>query len=158
MIKHSQITQLNKFAISLQQPKKDVRNGGHFGHGDKRQSFYKLVLSFLMEVARHVQNTQNRKLVIFFQCIKKNRCNCVVFYCDAKHSDISRGSSHFLCYLFFQQILSWSIYNTSNHLLSILKTKILNMGEIRYDIMVLLFGLISLKTKVNSKKTQIIIS
>ena len=32
------------------------------------------------------------------------------------------------------------------------------MGEIRYDIMVLLFGLISLKTKVNSKKTQIIIS
>ena len=159
MIKHSQITQLNKFAISLQHPKKDVRNGGHFGHEDKRQSFYKLVLSFLMEVARHVQNTQNRKLVIFFQCIKKNRCNCVVFHCDAKHSDISRGSSHFLCYLFFQQILSWSIYNTrSNHLLSILKTKILNMGEIRYDIMVLLFGLISLKTKVNSKKTQIIIS
>ena len=72
MIKHSQITQSNKFAISLQYLKKDVRNGGHFWHADKRQSFYKLVLSFLMELARHVQNTQNRKLVIFLQCFRKN--------------------------------------------------------------------------------------
>ena len=30
-----------------------------------------LVLFFLVEVARHVQNTQNRKLVIFLQYIKK---------------------------------------------------------------------------------------
>ena len=71
MIKHSQITQSNKFAISLQYLKKEVRNGGHFWHADKRQSFYKLVLSFLMEVARHVQNTQNRNLVKFLQYIRK---------------------------------------------------------------------------------------
>ena len=38
MIKHSQITQSNKFAIPLQYLKKEVRNGGHFGHGDKHQS------------------------------------------------------------------------------------------------------------------------
>ena len=57
MIKHSQITENNKFAISLQYVKKEVRNGGDFWHADKRQSFYKLVLSFLMEVARRVQNT-----------------------------------------------------------------------------------------------------
>ena len=100
MIKHSQITQSNKFAISLQYLKKEVRNGGHFWHADKRQSFYKLVLSFLMEVARHVQNTQNRKLVIFLQYIKKNCRNYFAFYCDAKHSDIFRGSSHVCCYLF----------------------------------------------------------
>ena len=62
MIKHSQITQSNKFAISLQYLRKGVRNGGHFWLADKRQSFHKSVLSFLMEVARHVQNTQNRKL------------------------------------------------------------------------------------------------
>ena len=62
----------NKFAISLQYLKKESRNGDHFWHADKRQSFYKLVLSFLMEVARHVQNTQNRKLVIFLQYIRKN--------------------------------------------------------------------------------------
>ena len=62
----------NKFAISLQYLKKEIRNGDHFWHADKRQSFYKLVLSFLMEVARHVQNTQNRKLVMFLQYIRKN--------------------------------------------------------------------------------------
>ena len=101
MIKHSQITQSNKFAISLQYLKKVVRNGGHFWHSDKRQSFYKLVLSFLMEVARHVQNTQNRNLVIFLQYMKKNSCNYFVFYCDAKHSDILWGSSHVRCYLFW---------------------------------------------------------
>ena len=39
-------------------------------HADKHKSFYKLTLSFLMEVARHVQSTQNTKLVIFFQYIK----------------------------------------------------------------------------------------
>ena len=46
IIKHSQSTQSNKFAVSFV---------------DKHQSFYKLALSFLMEVARHVQSTQNRK-------------------------------------------------------------------------------------------------
>ena len=72
MIKHFQITQSNKFAISLQYLRKEFRKGGHFWHADKCQSFYKLVLSFLMEVVRHVQNIQNRKLVIFVQYIKKN--------------------------------------------------------------------------------------
>ena len=71
MIKHSQITQSNKFAISLQYLKKEVKNGVHFLHADKHQSFYKMALSFLMEVVRHVQSTQNRKLVIFLEYIKK---------------------------------------------------------------------------------------
>ena len=46
--------------------KKEVRKGVHFLHADEHQSFYKLRL-FLMEVARYVQSTQNRKLVIFLQ-------------------------------------------------------------------------------------------
>ena len=41
MIKHSQINQCSKFAVSLQYLKKEVRNGGHFWPADKRQSFYK---------------------------------------------------------------------------------------------------------------------
>ena len=83
MIKHSQITQSNKFAISLQYLKKEVPNGGHFRQADKRQSFYKLVLSFFMEMARHVQNTQNRKLAIFLQYIKKKSLQllCLLLWC-----------------------------------------------------------------------------
>ena len=71
MIKQSQSTQSNKFAISLKYLKKEVRNGVHFLHADKHQSFYNLVLSFLMEVARHVQSTQKRELLIFLLYIKK---------------------------------------------------------------------------------------
>ena len=66
MIKHLQSTQSNKFAIPLQYLKKEVRKGAHFLHADE-QSFYKLGLLFLMDVARYVQSTQNRKLVIFLQ-------------------------------------------------------------------------------------------
>ena len=36
MIKDSQSTQSNKFAISLQYLKKEVRNGVHFLHEDKQ--------------------------------------------------------------------------------------------------------------------------
>ena len=68
MIKHSQC---NKFAISLQYLKKEFRNEVHFLHAEKRQSSCKLTL-FLMDVTRHVQSTQNRKLVIFLQYIKKD--------------------------------------------------------------------------------------
>ena len=44
MIKHSQSTQINKFAISVQYLKKEVREGVHFLHLDKHQSLYKLTL------------------------------------------------------------------------------------------------------------------
>ena len=53
MIKYSQSTQSNKFAISLQ-----------YLHVHKYQSFCKLSSLFLMEVIKHFQSTQNRKLVI----------------------------------------------------------------------------------------------
>ena len=71
MIKYSQNTRRNKFAISLQYLKKEVRNRVHFLHADKHQSFYKFTLSFSAEVARHIQSTQNRKLVMFLQYREK---------------------------------------------------------------------------------------
>ena len=44
MIKHSQSTQINKFAISLQYLKKEASEGVHFLYLDKHQSFCKLAL------------------------------------------------------------------------------------------------------------------
>ena len=44
MIKHSQNTHINKFAISLQYLKKEVSEGIHFLNLDKHETFYKLVL------------------------------------------------------------------------------------------------------------------
>ena len=60
MVKHSQNTQSNNL-------EKVVRDGVHFQHADKHQRFYKLSISFLMEVARHVHSTKNTKLLIFLQ-------------------------------------------------------------------------------------------
>ena len=54
-----------------------------------------------MKVARHIQSTQNRKLEMFLQYIKKKSIAAAfVFYCDAKHSDIYRGPVMFFvtCY------------------------------------------------------------
>ena len=65
------VLKVTSFAISSQYLKKEVRDGVHFLYANKNQSFYKLALLFLMEVARHVQSTQNRKLVMFLKYIKK---------------------------------------------------------------------------------------
>ena len=46
IVKHSQSTQSNKFAIFLQYLKKDVWDEVHFLHADKHQSVYKLAMSF----------------------------------------------------------------------------------------------------------------
>ena len=54
MIKYSQSTLSNKFAISLQYLKKEIRKGVHFLHADEQLGL------FLMEVARYVQSTQKR--------------------------------------------------------------------------------------------------
>ena len=44
VVKHFKITQSNKFAISLQYLKKEVRNGGHFGVPINIKVYIKLVL------------------------------------------------------------------------------------------------------------------
>ena len=76
LIKHSQRTQINKFAIFLQFLKK-FRDAVHFLHADRHQSFCKLVLSFLMEGAK--LSTQNRKLVILRE--KCCNCFCILLWC-----------------------------------------------------------------------------
>ena len=80
MIKHSQRTQSNKFVIFLQYLTKEVRNGVHFLHADKHQSFDKLALLYLMEATRHVSSTQNRKLVKFLQYIKEKVLRLLLYY------------------------------------------------------------------------------
>ena len=59
MIKHSQSSQSNKFVLSLHYVEKEVKDGVHFLNAGKHQSFYKLKLLLLMEVARHVENIQS---------------------------------------------------------------------------------------------------
>ena len=73
MVKHSQSFQNSKLAMSLHYLKKELRDEVDFLHWDKHQSFNKLALSFLMEVAKLVQSTQNRISVIFLKYTKKKK-------------------------------------------------------------------------------------
>ena len=96
MIKHFQNTQSNKFAISLQYLKKEVKDGVHFLDANKQQSFYKLALSFLIEVARHVQNTQNKKLVIFLKYLEKIYIGEFYFLYAGKHESFLQVDTNIL--------------------------------------------------------------
>ena len=58
MNKHSQSTKSNKFAISLQYLKKESKVCSSFFALRQIQSFFKLELSFLMEITRRVQSSQ----------------------------------------------------------------------------------------------------
>ena len=77
-------------------------------HVDKHQSFCKLALAFLMEVARHVQSTQKRKLVMFLQYIKKM---LQLLLCSIALQNIQMffgGSSH-VCFLFVSILILYSM-------------------------------------------------
>ena len=79
---HSQSTQNSKFASTLYNISKKVRNGVHFEHADKHWSFYKLALLVLREVARQ----------------KYHNYFCVLLWCKA--SRYFARVSHVCCFLF----------------------------------------------------------
>ena len=96
IIKYFQSTQSNKFTISLQYPKGEVRDGVNISHVDTHQSFYKLAFSFLIEVARHVESTQNRKMAIFLQYLKKGIIDKVYFLHADKHKSFLQVDTNIL--------------------------------------------------------------
>ena len=76
-----QITENNKFAISLQYFKKELSDEVDFLHVDKHQSFLqvdfntlsievKVMLPVLMGIIKHSQSTQSNKLAIALQYFK----------------------------------------------------------------------------------------
>ena len=80
MLKHSQSTRNNMFAIASQDLKKEVRDGVHFLHANKYQSFYKLAILFLMEVADIPKVPEIISWEYFCNILKKKYCNgfCVL--------------------------------------------------------------------------------
>ena len=78
--------------------------------GDKHQSFHKLtLLLFLMELARHVQSTQNMKLAIFWNIFSKVCQNGICGLLRCKTFTYFTGvqpCSLLLVYLFFY-IFTW---------------------------------------------------
>ena len=72
MARHAQITQNNKFAISLQYLKKEVSDEVHFLHADKHNnSSLQIYAMILLEMVKHSQSSQNRKFAMSLQYLKK---------------------------------------------------------------------------------------
>ena len=82
--RHAQITQNNKFAISLQYIKKKVSDEVDCLHADKHQSFLHIKTMILMGMVKHSQSSYNSKFVIFLQYLKKKVRDEV----DFLHADI----------------------------------------------------------------------
>ena len=68
---YTQSTQNNKFTISLQYIKENVKDEIDFLPPDIHQGLLKLILSFYVYVARHVQITQNNKFAISLNYLKE---------------------------------------------------------------------------------------
>ena len=67
-------------------------------HADKHESFHKIAFFFFMKVARHVQSTQDRKLVIFLQYLKKKSLMKFGFlHSDRDESFLQVNTGHFIC-------------------------------------------------------------
>ena len=61
-----QITQSNKFTKTLQYFKKEVRDVREVdSYCNEHHNFFKMVLLFLMSVARYAKSTQNKYAVLF---------------------------------------------------------------------------------------------
>ena len=144
MIKYSQITQSKKVALSLQYDKKEVRSSVHFLHADKHQSFYKLALSFFMEVAKHAQSTQ-RKLVIFLQFIKNKVSqmqNIQIFYGDPAMFVLT-SFSVLLVSQWSQHFLTWFLVFSNSKILSVL-ILLCSIPSLSWDIKLLNWVAVSL--------------
>ena len=77
VVRHAQAIQNNKFAISLQYLKENVKDEVNFLLADKHQSFlqvdfnnlgikisYKVILSLFMGMIKHSQSTQRKKFAV----------------------------------------------------------------------------------------------
>ena len=85
MTRHAQITQNNKFAISLQYLKKELIDEVDFLHADKHESLLQINSMILMGVTKHSQGSQNSKFEMSLQYVKKEVKDEVDFLHADKH-------------------------------------------------------------------------
>ena len=71
MTRHIQITQNNKFAISLEYLKKEVSDEVDFLHADKHESLLQIDTMILIGIVKHSQSSQNSKFTMSLQYFKK---------------------------------------------------------------------------------------
>ena len=69
--RHTQITQNNKFAISLQYLKKELSDEVEFLHSDKHESLLQIDRTILTGMLKHSQGSQKSKFAMSLQYLKR---------------------------------------------------------------------------------------
>ena len=82
---HVQITQNNKFAISLQYLKKEASDVIDFLQADKHENLLQTDTMILMGMIKHFQSSQKRKFAVSLQCYTKVVSDEVDFLHVDKH-------------------------------------------------------------------------
>ena len=90
MIRHAQITQNNKFVISLQYLKIEFCGEVDFLHADKHESLLQIDSMILMGIVKHYQSSQNSKFTISFTISKKSFKDEVDFLHANKHQGFAK--------------------------------------------------------------------
>ena len=88
MARHADITQNNKFAVSLQYLKKELIDEVDFLHADTHESLPQIDSMILMGMVKHSQSSQNSEFAISLQYLKKE----VEGEVDFLHVDKHRNS------------------------------------------------------------------
>ena len=89
--RHSQSTQNNKFAISLQYLKKELSDEVDFLHADKHEILLQIDSMILMGIVKHSQSSQNSKFAMSLQYLKKE----VKAEVDFLHAEFPSLFQHF---------------------------------------------------------------
>ena len=97
MARHAQITQNNKFAISLQYLKKELSDEVDFLHADKHESLLQIDSMILMGMVKHSQSSQNSKVAMFLWYLKKEVKDEVDFLRGDKHQSSLKIYFNILC-------------------------------------------------------------
>ena len=82
---HAQITQNNKFAISLQYMKKEVSDEADFLHAEKHESLLHIDSMILIGMVKHSQSSENSQFSMSLQYLKNKVRNEVDFVYADKH-------------------------------------------------------------------------
>ena len=81
VIRHTQITQDSKFAVSLQYLKKELSDEVDFLHADKHEILLQIDSMILMGIVKHSQSSQNSMFTMSLCNISKNKLKMKLVFC-----------------------------------------------------------------------------
>ena len=85
VVRHVQITQNTRFAVSLQYLKKELSDEVDFLHADKHENLLQIDSMILIGMFKHSQSSQNSEFAISLQYLRKVVKDEVDFFHADKH-------------------------------------------------------------------------